>query len=125
MRPPPSRLRLTWMPELRTTDAYRPTGDQPSAIGTLADALRDLRLRDAQFRAFAASLRARRRPTLAFIHSILPHHPWRYLPSGRQYADATTLPGLDDDVWTPDAMLVEPSYARHLLQVAFVDRLGR
>jgi excinuclease ABC subunit B len=29
------------MPELRTTNAYRPTGDQPSAIGTLADALRN------------------------------------------------------------------------------------
>src|ERR671931_2571020 len=28
------------MPELKTTDAYRPTGDQPTAIGTLADALR-------------------------------------------------------------------------------------
>src|SRR5215213_203251 len=89
----------------------------------LADALRDLRLRDAQFRAFAASLRSRPRPTLAFIHSILPHHPWRYLPSGRQYADATLIPGLEDDVWTSDAALVEQSYARHLLQVAFVDRL--
>src|SRR5436190_10378675 len=28
------------MPELRTTDTYRPTGDQPSAITTLAEALR-------------------------------------------------------------------------------------
>jgi excinuclease ABC subunit B len=28
------------MPDLTTTDAYRPTGDQPQAIATLADALR-------------------------------------------------------------------------------------
>src|SRR5437588_5815616 len=28
------------MPELKTTDVYRPTGDQPSAISTLAQALR-------------------------------------------------------------------------------------
>src|SRR5437879_6594510 len=28
------------MPELKTTDVYRPTGDQPSAISTLAHALR-------------------------------------------------------------------------------------
>jgi excinuclease ABC subunit B len=28
------------MPELQTTDAYRPTGDQPQAIATLADAIR-------------------------------------------------------------------------------------
>jgi excinuclease ABC subunit B len=27
------------MPELKTTDAYRPTGDQPKAIATLADAI--------------------------------------------------------------------------------------
>jgi excinuclease ABC subunit B len=28
------------MPELKTTDAYRPTGDQPTAIATLADAIK-------------------------------------------------------------------------------------
>src|SRR5437879_12129223 len=28
------------MPELKTTEVYRPTGDQPSAISTLAQALR-------------------------------------------------------------------------------------
>jgi excinuclease ABC subunit B len=42
----PSRARpalpatLGVMPELKTTDAYRPTGDQPTAIDTLAQALR-------------------------------------------------------------------------------------
>src|SRR5262249_12142585 len=36
----PSRLRLDGMREFKTSDAYRPTGDQPTAIGTLADGLR-------------------------------------------------------------------------------------
>jgi hypothetical protein len=98
---------------------------RPHAVGTLvrAEALRDLSLRDEQFRAFVASLRPSRRPALDFLHVVLPHHPWRYLPSGREYADATLIPGLVDDVWTSDPVLVEQGYERHLLQVAFVDRL--
>ena len=31
----------TWMPDLRVTSAYRPTGDQPRAIAELAASLRD------------------------------------------------------------------------------------
>src|SRR5919198_1119655 len=34
-----SRLRLDGMREFKTSDAYRPTGDQPTAIGTLAEGL--------------------------------------------------------------------------------------
>src|SRR5512132_4003795 len=35
----PSRLRLDGMREFKTSDAYRPTGDQPSAIATLSEGL--------------------------------------------------------------------------------------
>src|SRR5437764_1355192 len=34
-----TRVRLFGMPPLRTTSDYRPTGDQPTAIETLADSL--------------------------------------------------------------------------------------
>src|SRR5436305_889978 len=34
-----SRLRLDGMREFKTSDAYRPTGDQPSAIATLSEGL--------------------------------------------------------------------------------------
>src|SRR5713226_6534080 len=35
----PSRLRLAYMAEFKTTSSYRPTGDQPTAVATLAEGL--------------------------------------------------------------------------------------
>jgi hypothetical protein len=64
----------------------------------------------------------RGRPTLNFIHTLLPHRPWRYLPDGKQYGNATTE-GLRRDVWADDAWLVTQAYQRHLLQVGFADHL--
>ena len=37
-----------------------------------------------RFQRFLAGLRPRDKPTLNFLHLLLPHHPWRYLPSGAQ-----------------------------------------
>lgn len=62
------------------------------------------------------------RPTLHFIHTLLPHRPWRYLPNGKQYGNAST-DGLRRDVWEGDEWLVTQAYQRHLLQVGFADRL--
>src|SRR5919201_961598 len=36
---PLPRLRFSQMPSFKTSDAYRPTGDQPTAIDTLAEGL--------------------------------------------------------------------------------------
>jgi hypothetical protein len=89
-----------------------------------ARALSDLTQRDEQARAFIAAIQPSERPTLYFLHVLLPHHPWRYLPSGREYATATLIPGLlEGDRWGPDPFLPEQAYQRHLLQVGFVDRL--
>ena len=62
------------------------------------------------------------RPTLHFIHTLLPHRPWRFLPDGKQYGNASTE-GLRRDVWEGDDWLVTQAYQRHLLQVGFADRL--
>src|SRR4029450_13132815 len=35
-----------------------------------------------RFNDFLAGLKASDRPTLHFLHLLLPHQPWRYLPSG-------------------------------------------
>src|SRR5713101_8383160 len=35
----PSRLRLAYMAEFKTTSSYRPSGDQPTAVATLAEGL--------------------------------------------------------------------------------------
>jgi Sulfatase len=66
------------------------------------------------------------KPAAYIVHFILPHVPWRYLPSGRRYPEPgpTDVPGPISGVgWGPNADLVREGWARHLLQVGFADRL--
>ena len=82
--------------------------------------------RRAQFEDFLRSLQApRERRTLYFEHALLPHTPWAFLPSGREYGSAATLEGIDDDWsrWRPSRLLVDQALQRHLLQVGYTDRL--
>ena len=76
-----------------------------------------------QFERYTYSIEPTRRPTVYFVHSMLPHSPWRFLPSGRQYGDALGIDGLANDTWGKDEWLVTQGYQRHLFQTAFVDRL--
>jgi Sulfatase len=63
-------------------------------------------------------------PSLHLLHVGLPHVPWQYLPSGRQYAiNGTDLPSLSSEHWEGDRWLVEQAYQRFLLQVGYTDRL--
>lgn len=57
----------------------------------------------ARFQQFLSGLRERDqavddRPTLDFLHLLMPHTPWRYLPSGMQYEATTPLP-VDGPWW--------------------------
>jgi hypothetical protein len=61
-------------------------------------------------------------PTLHFLHSFLPHAPYRYYQSGRQYNDGEELEGLASEVWI-EPVLANQAYQRHLLQVQAVDRM--
>ena len=61
------------------------------------------------------------RPPLLFLHTSLPHVPWRYLPDGREYA--APVAGLNEGAWTGPQWLVDQSFQRHLLQTQFADRL--
>jgi hypothetical protein len=67
------------------------------------------------------------KPPLYFLHVLLPHHPWRLLPSGRSYGESVPPnPGLRDNQWNSDDVAVEQGWQRHMLQVGYVDRaLGR
>lgn len=72
------------------------------------------------FEAFIAGIRPTRRPTLHFLHILLPHDPSAYLPSGR------ACPAIP--YYTPQRLSVDPlvtalAYYRHLGQVQFVDRM--
>ncbi len=75
---------------------------------------------------FLRSLRPPDAPTLWYIHFLLPHSPWTYLPSGQRY-DVRPAPGWgSDEVWTPNQAAVDQYWQRHLLQLGYADRvLGR
>jgi len=59
----------------------------PAQLGGTADAPQ--RNHPAEFRHFVESItppRAAGPPDLHFLHSVMPHRPWQYLPSGNVYA---------------------------------------
>ena len=104
-----------------------------SDFQTLVDFLVDKDNRAGKFREFIDSIQVNEQPTLFFLHSMLPHSPWQYLPSGRQYSlTPSSIPGMTTSfvdsegtlpTWGNDASLVNQGYLRHLLQVAFLDTL--
>ncbi len=80
--------------------------------------------RPERFRGSVAAMRAGKRPTLDFMHTLLPHEPLEYLPTGQRYqAGSKRDPSLDGPPSYDDAFLTDQAFQRHLLQVGFVDRL--
>jgi len=75
------------------------------------------------WQSWLAGVKRSSRPTLDMIHLLMPHYPWRYLPSGKQYGSSLGIDGLDGDTWSGDPWQVEQGWQRHLLQVGFTDRL--
>jgi hypothetical protein len=74
---------------------------------------------------------------LYFMHVMLPHVPWTYLPSGKEY-QLPLPPGMegnlnvtnhviglrrDTELWPDDEAAVSQAYQRYLLQVSFTDRM--
>ncbi len=99
----------------------------PPADKPIRRALRHLREVDraAEFRRLVDSIGPRAgRPGFYFLHTLLPHIPWEYLPSGRSYRSSRNrVHGLEREVWTTDPWPVRHYRKRYLLQVEFVDRL--
>lgn len=72
--------------------------------------------------AFTARIGASQRPSLSFLHTLLPHVPWQYLPEGRRYAnEVRRIPGVENARWRRDPWLVEQGYQRYLLQLGYTD----
>lgn len=64
------------------------------------------------------------RDTFWFNHMMIPHVPWRYLPSGDQYYYEEAIPGMyNADAWGPQEALVRQGEQRMLLQAQFADRM--
>jgi Sulfatase len=71
---------------------------------------------------FASTFSRDRRPTLYVLHSLLPHVPYLYLPSGRRYGvQSPLLRGINRNVWKR-AWPAKQAYQRFLLQVEYTDR---
>jgi Sulfatase len=76
-----------------------------------------------RFERFLATIHPTRGPALWYLHILLPHSPWRFLPSGRRY-EIRPAPGWSSaEVWTDNQAAVDQYWQRHLLQLAFTDRL--
>ena len=76
--------------------------------------------------AFVRSLRPQPRPSLWYVHFMLPHSPWAYLPSGERYSIPPAPGWGSDEVWNANQAAVDQSWQRHLLQLGYADTvLGR
>ena len=64
-------------------------------------------------------------PKLYFHHTLLPHVPYDYLPSGKKYAMGSWGLGLlpNSEKWCEREKPVVHAYQRYLLQLGYVDRL--
>jgi hypothetical protein len=71
---------------------------------------------------FTSLLSRDRRPTLYVLHTLLPHVPYLYLPSGQRYGvQAPRLRGIRHNRWT-QAWPALQADQRYLLQVGYTDR---
>jgi hypothetical protein len=84
--------------------------------------------RPARLHKWIGSIRHRERPGFYLNHSLLPHEPWIYLPSGlpnRPYGE-DPIEGINTKPSFADADLSQHNHMRHLLQVGYTDHeLGR
>jgi hypothetical protein len=97
--------------------------DEPTAMegkkATLANLKAD---RGGKFEAWMAAIQDGVKPSLNFKHALLPHVPWRYLPSGQTYSDgADPIAGLSRQSYR-DENQVHQLKLRHMLQLGFADR---
>jgi hypothetical protein len=101
--------------------------------------------RAALFARFIAAIQPGERPMLAYLHVLLPHYPYQYLPSGTSYEpppllfgssaprahvknlrelEAVMVDALDLEYFAADSReAARQQHLRYLNQLAFVDRL--
>ena len=84
--------------------------------------------RDENLQLFISQIKKSKRPGLFFKHTILPHGPWQYFPSGVDYNFARyAQPTMEDrgENWG-DEVTAQRALQRHMLQTGLVDHeIGR
>ncbi|MFP8879827.1 MAG: sulfatase-like hydrolase/transferase [Myxococcota bacterium] len=83
---------------------------------------RGLHGRPTIFRHFVRSIQTSAVPSLNFIHTVLPHGPWQYLPSGNSFHPFFNA-GRFLGYWSNNEHFIAEAQWRHLQQVELVDRL--
>ena len=96
-----------------------------AASETFQDRWREARVDDRRqtVTRFVESITAAPGPMLHFMHVLLPHEPWLYLPTGQQFTFLRQNVGLRDGRWTDDPWAAVLNYQRYLLQLGYVDTL--
>ena len=123
--------RLVLPPGLRRglpdiTTGWSGFGGSPAAAPATEDTVAAIHAdRPARYGRFLASIDSDGgRPPLDYVHVLLPHVPWWYLPSGRAYGNGEYMPGLTADYrWTGGDGARFSAWQRMLLQARYVDRL--
>ena len=110
-------------------------GDLAAALPQISQAWGDFAIGDTKlgqrnrrrkFRLFLRSIDGANTRTLYFLHSLFPHAPYRYLPSGKRYTRRRQDVGPQAVLrgrWSDDPQAVLEHYRRHLLQVGMADKL--
>lgn len=80
--------------------------------------------REAQFDRFLEEIDPAEDRVVHFLHVLLPHTPWEFLPSGRRYLTLRNrVPGLlPNEFWSERESFAREAYQRYLLQVQYLDR---
>ena len=99
--------------------ATRPIDEDTETLNTRANLNRG---RPGRFQDWIDAIEPGRRPSLNFKHTLLPHVPWQYLPSGRVYRRQANdaIPGLSNQAYDDQGQL-DVLLQRHYLQTGFTD----
>jgi hypothetical protein len=100
-----------------TTEAQAPAEGSP--VNTRANLNRG---RAARFQEWMDRIVPGKRPGLNFKHTLMPHVPWQYLPSGRLYRRQPNdpVPALSNQAYQDQGQL-DVLLQRHFLQTGFAD----
>jgi hypothetical protein len=77
----------------------------------------------ARYTAFLDTLGQRPVPTLWYLHLLLPHEPWHFLPGGTSYAHPDLDHGRAVFHWSDQEVAVDVARQRHILQTMYSDGL--
>jgi uncharacterized membrane protein YeaQ/YmgE (transglycosylase-associated protein family) len=76
-----------------------------------------------RFARFLRTVRPTKGPALWYLHVLLPHSPWRFLPSGARYAIRPSPGWSAAEVWNDNEAAADQYWQRHLLQLGYADKL--